>query len=150
MYTECGKYYQITQQEVDQFKQQSCTAMQLQKKEDCRLEGKCRTENMIYKCIVSTCFHPDKAYLGTAEGEFKKRYYNHISSYRNETQMNKTTLANYVWELKQKHNITPTLRWYIIKSAPSYSSITKSCMLCQHGNDKILTYPNQNELLNKR
>ena len=30
--------------------------------------------------------------------------------------MNKTTLAKYVWELKQKHNITPTLKWYIVKS----------------------------------
>ena len=70
------------------------------KKGDYPLEGKCRTENIIYKCIVSTCFHPDKAYLGTAKGDFKKRYYNHISSYRNEKQMNKTTLANHVWELK--------------------------------------------------
>ena len=59
------------------------------KKEDCPLEGKCRTENIIYKCIASTSGHPDKVYLGTAEGDFKKRYYNHISSFKNETQMNK-------------------------------------------------------------
>ena len=50
------------------------------KKEDCPLEGKCRTENIIYKCIASTSGHPDKVYLGTAEGDLKKRYYNHISS----------------------------------------------------------------------
>ena len=35
-----------------------------------------------------------------------KRYYNHISSFKNETQMNKTTLVKYVWEQKQRHNIT--------------------------------------------
>ena len=75
------------------------------KKEDCPLEGKCRTENIIYKCIASTSGHPDKVYLGTAEGDFKKRYYNHISSFKNETQMNKTTLAKYVWEQKQSHDI---------------------------------------------
>ena len=40
------------------------------KKEDCPLEGKCRTENIIYKCIVSTSGHPDKVYLGTTEGDF--------------------------------------------------------------------------------
>ena len=96
------------------------------KKEDCPLEGKCRTENIIYKCIASTSGHPDKVYLGTAEGDFKKRYYNHISSFKNETQMNKTTLAKYVWEQKQRHNLTPTLKWYIVKSVPSYSNITKS------------------------
>ena len=120
------------------------------KKEDCPLEGKCRTENIIYKCIASTSGHPDKVYLGTAEGDFKKRYYNHISSFKNETQMNKTTLAKYGWEQKQRHTITPTLKWYIVKSVPSYSNITKSCMLCLHEKFEILTYPNQDELLNKR
>ena len=111
---------------------------------------KCRTENITYKCIVSTSGHPDKVYLGTAEGDFKKRYYNHISSFKNETQMNKTTLEKYVWKQKQRHNVKPTLKWYIVKSVPSYSNITKSCMLCLHEKFEILTYPNQDELLNKR
>ena len=90
------------------------------------MEGKCRTENIIYKCIASTSGHPDKVNLGTVEGNFKKRYYNHITSIKNEIQMNKTTLAKYVWEQKQRHNITPTLKWYIVKSVSSYSNITKS------------------------
>ena len=45
------------------------------KKEDYLLEGKCRTEKIIYICIASTSGHPDQVYLGTAEGDFKKRYY---------------------------------------------------------------------------
>ena len=60
--------------------------------------GKCKTENTIYKCIVSTSVYPDKAYLGTAEGHFFfkiKRYYNHIMSLKNKAQMKKTTLENY-------------------------------------------------------
>ena len=113
------------------------------------MEGKCRTENIFYKCIVSTSGHPDKVYLRTAEGDFKKRY-NHISSFKNETQMKKPTLTKYVWEQKQRHNITPTLKWYIVKSVPSYSNIRKSCMSCLHEKFEILTYPNQDELLNKR
>ena len=44
--------------------------MELWKKVDCPLKGKCRTKNMTYKCIVSTPVHPDKAYLGTIEGVF--------------------------------------------------------------------------------
>ena len=122
----------------------------LEKKENWSLEGKCRTENILYKCIVSTFGHPDKVYLGTVEGDFTKRHYNHISSFKNETQMNKTTLAKYVWEQKQRHNITPTLKWYMVKSVPSYSNITKTCMLCLHEKFEILTYPNQDELFNKR
>ena len=74
----------------------------------------------------------------------------HISSFKNETQMNKTTLAKYVWKQKQRHNITPTLKLYIVKSVPSYTNITRSCMLCLHEKFEILTYPNQDELWNKR
>ena len=44
------------------------------KKEHYPLEGKYRTENIIYKCMVSTSGHPDKAYLGNAETDSKKRY----------------------------------------------------------------------------
>ena len=42
------------------------------KKEDYPLKGKCRTENIVYKCIVSASVHPDKGYLGTTEEDFKK------------------------------------------------------------------------------
>ena len=118
-------------------------------KEDCPLERKCRTEIIIYKCIISTSGHLDKVYLGNAEGDFKKIYYNHITSFKNETQINKTTLEKYVWEQKQRHNITPTPTWYIVKSVPSYSNITRSYMLCLHKKFEILTDPNQDELLNK-
>ena len=61
-----------------------------------------------------------------------------------------TTLAKYVCEQKQRHNVTPTLKWYIVKSVPSYSNITKSCMLSLHEKFEIPTYPNQGELLNKK
>ena len=126
------------------------TARNLSIQEDCPLEEKCRNENIINKCIVSTSGHPDKVYLGTAAEDFRKRYYNHINSFKNETQMIETTLAKYIWEQKQRHNIKPTLKWYIVKSVSSYSNITKSCMLCLHEKFEILTYPNQDELLNKR
>ena len=59
-------------------------------------------------------------------------------------------MAKCNWEQKQRHNITTILKWYIIKSVPSYPNTTKICMLCLHGKFEILTYPNQYELLNKR
>ena len=37
-------------------------------------EGKCRSKDIIYKCVVTAAGHPRKAYLGTAEGDFKQRY----------------------------------------------------------------------------
>ena len=105
---------------------------------------------MIYKCIGLTSGHPDKAYLWTVEGDFKNRYYNHISSFKTKTKMYKTTLARYFWGLKQRQNITTALKWYIVKYVPSYSNITKSYVLCLHEKFEILTYPNQDELLNNR
>ena len=67
---------------------------------------------IIYKCIVPTFGHPDKPYLGRAEEDQKKRY-NQINSFKNKAQIYKTALAKYIWELKQRHNIKPTLKWYI-------------------------------------
>ena len=105
---------------------------------------------MIYKCIGLTSGHTDKTCLWTVEGDFKNRYYNHISSFKTKTKMYKTTLARYVWGLKQRQNITTALKWYIVKYVPSYSNITKSYVLCLHEKFEILTYPNQDELWNKR
>ena len=119
-------------------------------KEECRLEGKCRVNAVIYKSIVSATGFPNKVHLGTAEGEFKKRFYNHNSSFKNELKMNDTTLAKHVWDLKLKHNVTPTLKWCILKCVAPYSNITKKCRLCLQEKFEILSYPNPHELLNKR
>ena len=51
-------------------------------------------------------------YLGTAEGDFKKRFYNHRKLYNNEASANDIiTLSKYIWELKETSNSSPTLVW---------------------------------------
>ena len=52
------------------------------KKQEYPLEGKSRSEDIIYKCVVTAAGHPRKICLGTAEGDFKQRYYNHTKSFR--------------------------------------------------------------------
>ena len=52
------------------------------KKDKCPLNGQCLVQNIVYKCVASTSMNPDKTYLGTAEGDFKKRYNNHTKSFR--------------------------------------------------------------------
>ena len=98
-------------------------------KYECPLDGKCRAKD-VYKCIASTSINPDKVYLGTAEGEFKKRFYNHKKSFKNRGYASDTSLSKYIWEMKDKHNETPTLKWSIIKSVLAYSNISKKCALC--------------------
>ena len=56
----------------------------------------------------------------------------------------------YIWEMKDKHNETPTLKWSIIKSVPAYSNISKKCALCLQEKFEIINYENQSELHNKR
>ena len=63
---------------------------------------------------------------------------------------NDNTLAKYVWDLKLKHNVKPTMKWHILKSVAPYSNITKKCRLCLREKFEILSYPNPDELLNKR
>ena len=74
-------------------------------------DGNCQTSDIIYKCIASTTVNLDKIYLGTAEGNFKKRHYNHKTSLKNREKANDNTLSKYVWEVKDKYKETPSLKW---------------------------------------
>ena len=87
------------------------------------------SQDITYKCTVSTQVNPDKVYLGIAEGDFKKRYYNHTKSFRNKRYTNDTSLSKYIWEIKKKHKENPSLKWSIVKNVPAYSNITKKCLL---------------------
>ena len=119
------------------------------KKYECPLDGKCRTENIVYKCVASVHRYPNKVYLGTAEGDFKQRFYNHRMSFNYEGHSTDTTLSKYVWEVKRKLKIMPSLKWYIVISIPAYSNFPKKYQLCLQEKFEILNYPNLNELLNK-
>ena len=119
-------------------------------KNDHPLDSNCQTSDIIYQCIASTTVNPDKTYLGTAEGNFKKKHYNHKTSFKNREKANETTLPKYVWEVKDIYKETPSLKWSIVKSVQGYSNITKKCLLCLYEKLEIISYPNQEELLNKQ
>ena len=87
-------------------------------KNDCPLDGNCQTTDIIYECTVSTTVDQDKIYLGTAEGDFKKRYHNHKTSFKNREKANDTTLSKHVWEVNDKYKETPSLKWSIVKYVP--------------------------------
>ena len=101
-------------------------------KSECPLNGQCQVTDIIYKCTVLSPDKPNKVYLGTAEGDFKKRFYNHRKSFNDESSANDTTLSKYIWELKETSNSSLTLVWSIAKKVPPYSNISKKCLLCLH------------------
>ena len=55
------------------------------------LNGQCQVTDLIYKCTVLSPNKPNKVYLGTAESDFKKRFYNHRKSFDNEASATDTT-----------------------------------------------------------
>ena len=95
------------------------------KKHECSLDGKCRAENNVYKCVASAHGYPNKVYLGITEVDFKQRFYKHRMSFNNDDYSTNTTLSKYVWEKEKKLKITPSLKWSIIKFVPAYSNISK-------------------------
>ena len=119
-------------------------------KSTCPLKDQCQSRDKIYKCTVSTSVNPDKVYLGTAEGDFKRRYHNHMKSFCDKRYTNDTSLSKYIWEIKEKHQESPSLKWSIVKRVPAYSNITKKCLLCLHKKLEIVNYRYSKELLNKR
>lgn len=118
-------------------------------KDNCPLQGNCRVKSVVYKCDVEAPNVPKRTYIGLTEREFKERYNGHKQSLNNTKYKNSTTLSMHVWELK-KNMITPNLKWSIVKQMKPYNNITKTCHLCLYEKLVIMTYPVQNELLNKR
>ena len=114
------------------------------------MDGKCRTMNTVYKCIASVSTKPDKSFIGLSEDEWKKRYYNHRRSFRNQRYQSGTMLSSYVWETKRVIDEIPSLKRSIITALTAYSNITKRCQLCLYKKYAIITYTDPENLLNKR
>ena len=85
------------------------------RKDECPLNGDCRTASVIYKCKVSSPNVPKKAYIGLTEKEFKTRYNSHKQSFNNKKYANSTTLLTHIWDIKENYHETPTLKWSIVK-----------------------------------
>ena len=73
------------------------------KKDECPLNGQNLSQDTVHKCIASTSINPDKAFLETAEGDFKKRYNKGTKSFRHKWYSKGTTLSKYIWEIKKEY-----------------------------------------------
>ena len=98
-------------------------------KNNCPLDNKCLTPQIVSQADVNIdTDNTNKYYLGITETSFKDRYRNHISSFKNEQQKNKTELSKCVCSLKNE-NETPIINWKIMKTI--YSKATSNfCKLC--------------------
>ena len=61
-----------------------------------------------------------------------------------------TVLSSTYGKWRKRKNVAPALTWEVLRTAKTYSNITKRCSLCLHEKLAIITYPYPDELLNRR
>ena len=119
------------------------------KKYECPLDGKCRAENIVYKCVAWADRYPNEVYLGTAEGVFKLHFYSHQISFDSKGHSRHNTfqicLANK--EEVQDNAIAEMVHNQI---RIRLSNISKKFQLRLQGKFEVLNCLNLNELLHKR
>ena len=95
----------------------------------CPLNGLCETRNVVYQASVTT---PDDGhtehYVGVTN-HFKSRYGGHRSDMNHSDGRKNSTLAKYVWTLKDA-NRQFDISWRIIDRGPLWSNVTRRCLLC--------------------
>ena len=119
-------------------------------KNNCPLDGKCLTPNIIYEAQITSnqLNYKQKIYIGTAETDFKHRFNNHTKSFNLEHYENDTELSKEYWAIKRNH-ITPIVTWRIIRKYVPFNTTKRKCHLCLSGKLEFPSYKGDN-LLNKR
>ena len=104
------------------------------------MAGGCNCSDVIYGaelCINGERQGQGKLYVGLASGSWKKRYYNHMQSFRRVAQRNDTELSNYIWDLKLK-DVNYEIFWRKVCNAYPYSIEAKRCSLCSREKVEIM------------
>ena len=82
------------------------------------MDNKCQTMDAVYDCIV-TSPESRKIYFWLVEEKWKKRYYNHKKLFNHKRYSHETTLSSYVRYLKETLDVTPDLKWSVVRCATS-------------------------------
>ena len=116
----------------------------------CPLQGNCLQNTVVYKATVNTETET-KSYIGSTEGSFKQRYYQHKSDMNLQHNKTKTKLTQHIWNCKQA-NKNYTIKWEILNKCTKYKPGKKTCDLCTTEKLQILKHHkhNRTQLLNTR
>ena len=113
------------------------------------MDGKCQAMDAVYDCRINSS-EPQKVYFGLAKEKWKKKYCNHERSFNHKQYSHKTTLSSHIWHVKKTLDVTPNLKWSVVRYPTRYSNISKKCLLGLYEKLVIINYPRQGELLIKR
>ena len=92
------------------------------------LSMECLSSSLVYKATV-THEKEKKCYVGLVEGDFKRRYNNHKTSFERPEYEKSTTLSSYVWSLRDR-GCDYNLEWEIMKRTRPYVCGASRCDLC--------------------
>ena len=98
------------------------------RKDQCPLQQKCLTENIIYKATVSTP-SGEKEYIGSTGRSFKERFSGHKHALRHRESQQSTTLSKYAWKMRDAGE-TPEISWSIIHKIPKPRGPQRICTTC--------------------
>ena len=119
-------------------------------KNQCPLEGRCLTKDIVYAAnVTTTSDQKTKTYIGISETEFKTRYRNHQKSLNHRRYEKDTELSKFVWALRDQ-DINFEIKWSILRRSPSYNPISKSCSLCLTEKLLLCNYKDKENLINSR
>ena len=101
------------------------------KKEECVLQNKCMSKEIVYKARIYSKEEPNiiKIYYGITKPEFKARLANHTISFKNENRSLDTELSKEMWRLKRVSK-TPQITWEIEHKSKICNSLYNTCRLC--------------------
>jgi hypothetical protein len=115
---------------------------------ECPLNNNCLIKSVVYKAKVKDEKGVIQDYIGVTSSTFKKRYYNHKTSFEDTSYVKSTGQSKHIWNLKNKKRKF-NIKLSILKQASSYRSGAKSCNLCLQEKLEILK-GDKKRLLNRR
>lgn len=124
------------------------TRCNCQIKTTCPVPGECCQKTVVYRATLQHDTGSAAQYIGSTEGEFKRRYNNHKKSFKHEQYKSETTLSKHVWN--NSLNPTPQIKWEYLKKCKTYDVGDKSCDLCLSEKEFIVKNLHQTSLINKR
>ena len=98
--------------------------------ENCILEGKCLTKDIVYEAKINAENKDDKFYLGLTATTFKERHKNHKSDFKLAHRRYSTKLSGYIWNLKDEGITNYNISFKVKQPAQSYSTTAGKCRLC--------------------
>ena len=114
----------------------------------CPVNGECLKSDLVYSCKVESA-NEVREYIGSTKNSFKVRWNAHNSDARYISKRTKTTLADYIWSLKEK-NIVYSQSWKVELSTKVYCPEIGVCGTCLSEKYWLLKNHKVRKLVNKR